>query len=240
LPAEGFPFCVLRGNNLRIRLRLQNSVAAVASGVLQLDDVKLILNCYDIPQSEIPRIRDSYRVGDKWSSLSCRVNKPGSQITLSATGDSTPVKLENLRNIEAVFLLTQVRASRNVAAHAAYNFAALASTCKTRIVDKGNTALFAQNAEYVTRLRLMEGTKQFQDSNLLANLPLIPTVIDENMQKVFHRNMNSGSYVFTGDETLILSETGITTSVFVDTIAWYYQSFWIDQYGNISHENGLN
>src|SRR5690242_4576348 len=54
LPREGFPFCVLKGNTLRIRLRLRNAIAATAFGTLDLDDIYLCLNCFKISQSEVP------------------------------------------------------------------------------------------------------------------------------------------------------------------------------------------
>ena len=86
-----------------------------------------------------------------------------------------------MKDIKAIFLLHILRANRFVVNNGFFTYPTLGSAAKVRIVDKGNTCLFAQSSEYISRLRNLNATKQFQDSNLFTNQPLIPTIIDENM-----------------------------------------------------------
>jgi hypothetical protein len=236
LPRKGFPFCALNGNYLRLRSRLQNALSA-GTGTLTITDIALEMIGYDIPSNEIEEIRRDYSSAH-WYNVHWAVNRPGSQITLTATGDSPSQKLDQLKNVPAILMFHIPRANRNVTANGFFNYAALGAAAKFRVTNKSGTTLFASNADYVQNLRHVDATLQILDSNFFSNCGVIPTFIEENIQQAIYNNHNTGVRVLTGDELDYITDSGLTTSIFLDTVALYHMTY-VMQDGIIKRVIGL-
>ena len=105
------------------------------------------------------------------------------------------------------------------------NLTSIASTAKVRIESKNGNAIFSTNGVPYKLLQMIYGTKHFRDSDVLANTAIIPHFITPDTQKYFVLDEIDASYNFTGDENLIITDSGSSSTMYVDTILYAILSF---------------
>jgi hypothetical protein len=236
-PKGGFPYVALKGKDISVTLRLQNAVAEVASGVLQLDEVVLELNLYELTDSELYTC--SRLESLTWNKLGFAVNRAGSTTTLTVTGETVPQKFDNLDDVEAIAMIHIVHASRDALADAYFNLAAIPDTALISINKKGGAPLFSTTGpQYMKKLRYVEFTRQFPHSALLENKALIFTPIEEDMQNAIHNQVTKGEHKLTGDHNIVIENSGLSSSVFIDTVALHHDTYVLEN-GKIRSFHGL-
>ena len=194
------------------------------TGVLNCVSLRLHCTCLAVPQSANKTLEGLW-TERLWRVTECVRNEPIS-ITLTSTGDSPSVKLNQLHDEEIVFALTIIRASRALAGTALLNTTALAATAKVRIQSKDSTIISSSQYLPYQYLKNILAVQHFGSSDCIQNLNLIIHPFDPNAIQAIHREVN-GVFKFTRDEYLILSDTGSTAAVYCDTIVWSERTFGI-------------
>ena len=221
---EGFYFGALGDHTLSIRFNTANGVQA-GTGVLSCPNALLHINSHMIPEDE-QKAMNILWANRSWRGLNVITNRP-SAITLVASGDSPSVKLDSFRDQELFFLLTLPRASRAIAAGAYLNFTQLPNTAKVRITDQSGNNIFASNPLKLAITRYVESTKSLPDSSFMENTWLIPHYITPNLHDALHEGVVDATFLFTGNEYVIVTDSGSTASNYLDTIGFGYRMFWV-------------
>jgi len=185
LPSTGFWWGALREKALTIRLNTATGGGVSAgSGTLACTSMKLHIMVHVLPSDELPAL-DKIWQSITWRKYFVIVNKPNA-ITTSSTGDSPKVKLENFRDVEGIFAVTWVRASRATASGAWINLTAPAAGAKVRIESKEGTSIFTPGSGFpYNYLKYVYGPKHMRDSKIFTDTSMVPTFIDSDTQKFF-------------------------------------------------------
>lgn len=202
---------------LRIRTALGGSKDSGTGTLVVNSQPKLHMDCSIIPQEEHEFLYN-YWSKKIWRCFQWTLNRPNT-ITLVASGESPKVKLESFKNVDAVALFTVLHASRSMTASAYFNYVALASTSKVAILDKANQPIFSNEGIKYDRLKNQIGTRHLKESDILANRPIIPSIIVPDFAKLLHLDHAEASYHFTGDEQILISDSNSTATVYVDSFA---------------------
>lgn len=225
-PDEGFWFGALGGNRLTLRCNTPSGGAVDSgTGTLNCVSLKIHCTCLAIPQEAYAALYGLWNER-KWRATEIVRNLPIS-ITLVASGDSPYVQLTQLRDEQIIFALSIIRASRALAGTAQLDTTALPATGKVRIQSKDGTIISSSAYLPYQYLKNVLSLRHFGSSNCIQNLNLIPHFYDPNAMQAIHKEETNGCFLFTGDENLILSDTGSTATVYVDTIAWSERTYGI-------------
>jgi hypothetical protein len=238
-PKGGFPYVAFQEKDLSIILRLQNAIAEVASGVLQLDEVVLELNLYELTDAEINFCRHAFN-GQSWSKLGFQANRAASPTTLALTGECIPQKFDNLDDVEAIALIHIVHASRDALADAYFNIPNIADYATVSVNKKGGAPLFSTTGpQFMKKLRYVEATRQFPGCSLFENKALIYTPIEEDMGTAIHRQLTKGEYKLSKDDNIVIENAGVSGSFLIDTVAIHHDTYTLVD-GKLSVRHGLH
>jgi hypothetical protein len=138
------------------------------------------------------------------------------------------IQLQQLKDLPVTAVYTFIHASRSITGSAYFNWIALQPNSKVHVRDRNGTQLFTSNTEFYAFQRYYRGIRALADSKLFQNVPLILTNPSPNIQGSIHRghDHNEGSrFIFTDDENLVITDSGSTASVYVDSAAFYAVHF---------------
>lgn len=229
----GFWLGALQNNTLTLRLRTQTG-GAVSAGtgtlVCPSDGFQLLLDCITVPADDWKELENEWR-RKSWHHQECVIQESPGTITLVASGDSPKLKLDNFSDLEVTYIIAQIHASRSFTGSAYFNNTTLPNTAQAYLQSKDGSQIFTSNLENYGFQRYVRATHHVGDSKLFQSQPLLLFSVSPELQSKIHSGSDDGKFMFTGDENLILRDTGSTASVYIDCYAF------VDRYYTI--ENGL-
>lgn len=75
--------------------------------------------------------------------------------------------------------------------------------------------------------RYIKGADELQDSKMLQNQPFVLVTATPSLQNILQAGLAIGKYVFTGDENIIIKDSGSTVTVWVDSLAFVERTYQI-------------
>jgi hypothetical protein len=222
-PRDGLYLGALGSEIWTLRIHTQTTGAVDSgTGTLGLADIQLLLECVLVPEAEMNEMKREFS-SKTWVTSQCQLSEPN-QITLTATGESPRIQLQQLKDLPVTAVYTFIHASRSITASAYFNWISLQPNSKVHVIDRNGGQLWTSNSEMYAFNRYYRGARQLADSKLFQNVPLILTNPSPNIQGSIHggHHHNEGSrFIFTGDEYMVITDSGSTASVYVDSAAFY-------------------
>lgn len=194
-PKSGFWLGSMRGSNLTMRIKSQNAVSA-GTGTLVLNELTLYLDTITIPPEDYKELEQQW-YNKCWLTTEVIVHE-NNAITLVASGQSPTVKLEAFKDQEVSHIITILHASRSFTGNAYWSLQTLSNDASVHIISKNGSQLFTSNSELYAFNRYIRGTRQYGDSKVFQNLPLILHNTTPDIQARIHlEDHDLGKFIFT-------------------------------------------
>lgn len=219
-------------NTLTVRIWTPSGgVVDSGSGTLNLVASNLRLSTFILSQFDQDALRTKFgRI--KYRIHRCILNRPNT-VTLVASGKSPNVQQLALKDLETTFAIVIPHASRSVTGSAYYNIATVKTNAyaKHAMYSKEGNVIFGSVDTPIAYDQWLRPLRHFDDVKLFVNRPYIPIYIMHKTKEAIEEGNIDGTYIWTGDENYVLTDSGSTATLYLDTLAWVVSRVMFDENG---------